>query len=139
MVNHWGEDNYTASVDTIKDMTEEKFLHFKKLETEIIEILKEIRNNYDETLITKVAKLHQEWIKLAWGGNYTKEMHLGVVDFCFQDGSIYELTIIFFVNELIISFIEYYRIIWEITLIEVALFYKHKAAYGKRFKQKSIA
>lgn len=85
VVNHWGEAKYTASVNTIKDMTKEKFLYFKKLETEIIEILKETRNNYDETLITKVAKLHEEWIKLAWGGNYTKEMHLGVVDFYIQD------------------------------------------------------
>lgn len=85
VVNHWGEVKYIASVDAIKGMTEEKFLHFKKLETEIIEILKEIKYNHDEKLITKVAKLHQEWIKLAWGVNYAKEMHLGVVDYYIQD------------------------------------------------------
>lgn len=80
VINHWGEDKYRASVDSIHHMTEKKFLNFKKLESDIIETLKKFKNNHDETLVTKVAGLHQEWIKLAWGVNYTEEMHLEVVN-----------------------------------------------------------
>jgi hypothetical protein len=40
-------------------------------------------NNFITAL--KVARLHQEWIKLAWGVNYTEELHLEVVNLYILD------------------------------------------------------
>jgi DNA anti-recombination protein RmuC len=85
VVSNWGEYKYNASIDSIKSMTVETFQKFQKLESDIIEMLIEIKKNYDETLEKKVAQTHQDWIKLAWGVNYTKKLHLEVSDFYIQD------------------------------------------------------
>lgn len=80
VIDTWGESAYKASINAFKEMTEEQFHSFQNLATQIIETLQEIKKHDVLSLRMKVARLHQSWIQTAWGNQYSKQAHLGVVD-----------------------------------------------------------
>lgn len=85
VIETWGEEAYQASRKAFNHMTEEAFNQFQHLASEIIETLKEVKKRNHASFRIKVAQLHQQWITTAWGGRYSKEAHLGIVDMYLTD------------------------------------------------------
>ena len=85
VVNRWGEEAYQSSRKAFQHMSEEAFYAFQNLAVEIIETLKKIKQKDDPSLRIKVAKDHQTWLKTAWGGRYSSDAHLGIVDMYVAD------------------------------------------------------
>ena len=85
VITRWGSNAYQESKQQFKNLSEAEFNHFQGLAERIIEDLKEIKANpQNESLKKEVAKLHQQWITIAWG-SYDKQIHLNVVDMYLQD------------------------------------------------------
>jgi DNA-binding transcriptional MerR regulator len=85
VITRWGSNAYQESKQQFKNLSEAEFNHFQGLAERIIEVLKEIKANpQNESLKKEVAKLHQQWITIAWG-SYDKQIHLNVVDMYLQD------------------------------------------------------
>lgn len=85
VIDKWGADAYEKSQKHFKNLSQEQFNHFMRLGSDIIETLKKIKERpNDEDLKKQVAKLHQEWITIAWG-HYNKEVHLNVVNMYLED------------------------------------------------------
>lgn len=85
VITRWGSNAYQKSKQQFKNLSEAEFNHFQGLAERIIEVLKEIKANpQNESLKKEVAKLHQQWITIAWG-SYDKQIHLNVVDMYLQD------------------------------------------------------
>jgi len=85
VISTWGDEAYQSSRKAFQNMNEEEYQRFQHLATSIIETLKKIKETNDPSLRIQAAKDHQTWIKIAWGGHYSKEAHLGLVDMYLAD------------------------------------------------------
>ncbi|MCF7930361.1 MAG: MerR family transcriptional regulator [Acholeplasmataceae bacterium] len=78
----WGKSSYEQSRKAFESMSETEFQHFKALGEKIVS---ELKKAYDAQLdymslpMQKVAKLHQEWIQMAWG-RYDADAHYQLVE-----------------------------------------------------------
>jgi DNA-binding transcriptional MerR regulator len=87
VINKWGNDAYETSRKAFKNMTKVAYDAFQDLAKEIIsELLVAFQEGNDpkSTHALSAAKLHQTWIKTAWG-SYNTEAHLNLVDMYVAD------------------------------------------------------
>lgn len=84
VVEKWGNAAYEQSKKHFWNLSPQEFQRFTDLGEEIISSLKQCKANPNDQLKIQVAKLHREWITLAWG-NYNEEAHLNVVDLYIND------------------------------------------------------
>jgi len=86
VVERWGESAYQQSKQTFQSFTKDQFDHFNQLATNLIDSLKKVITDPNNTLLrNQVYQIHKEWLTLAWGGNYQKEVHFDVVEMYVQD------------------------------------------------------
>lgn len=85
VIANWGSEAYEKSRKQFKNMTKEQFKQFNDLSAKIIECLQKMKDDLDdEYLEIEVAKLHKEWISMAWC-SYDRDMHLNIADMYVQD------------------------------------------------------
>lgn len=83
----WGKKAYDQSRKVFESMSESEYQHFKDLGEKI---LSELKKGYDAQLDSKsermqaVARLHQEWIQMAWG-RYDADAHYQLVEMYVAD------------------------------------------------------
>lgn len=87
VIKKWGKDAYETSNKAFKNMSKETYMHFESLTKDIISTLlsafKQGNDPKSETAL-KAAKMHKEWITLAWG-RYDQQIHLNLVDMYLAD------------------------------------------------------
>jgi len=83
----YGEGAVNRSYRHFRNMTEETYQKMVSLEKEIKEVLAQAMKEGDPAgpLAQRAARLHKEWITLAWG-NYSKKAHAGVAQMYVDDG-----------------------------------------------------
>ena len=87
VISRWGHESYEKSRNAFKHMTEKAYNDFQELGQQIIDaLLLTYKEGNDPASLhaQKAAKLHQEWIKTAWG-SYNSDAHLNVVDMYVND------------------------------------------------------
>ena len=83
----WSNDAYMRSKKAFSNMSKDDYTHFRDLENKILLGLKiayneKLKLNAPE--MRKIAKMHQEWITMAWG-TYNEDAHFQLVDLYVQD------------------------------------------------------
>lgn len=82
VIETWGKEAYASSKKAMNQMTEADFKAFMDLGEHIKKELKEASDqnlSYQSDAVQQIAKMHQQWLKTAWG-TYNKEAHLGIVN-----------------------------------------------------------
>ncbi len=75
----FGDEVVNSSNNKLQKMTEEKYNEVTKLDSEIMETLKEAMKTGDpaSNLAQKAAELHHQWLSYYWD-SYSKEAHAGL-------------------------------------------------------------
>ncbi|WP_195267377.1 MerR family transcriptional regulator [Eubacterium sp. 1001713B170207_170306_E7] len=82
----YGDEAVDRSNAQFKEMSPEKYKAFAGLEERILTLLKEVTRlgSIDSPEGEELARLHQQWITLAWG-SYNTETHRGLVHMYTED------------------------------------------------------
>ncbi|MFH1693948.1 MAG: MerR family transcriptional regulator [Bacillota bacterium] len=83
----WGKKAYDQSRNAFEGMSEYEYQHFKQLGEKILSELKKAYDNhldFQSEMMQKIAQLHQEWIRLAWG-RYEANTHYQLVEMYVAD------------------------------------------------------
>ncbi|MBN2300104.1 MAG: MerR family transcriptional regulator [Acholeplasmataceae bacterium] len=86
-IDTWGSEAYIQSKQSFSKMSEKEFSDFMKLGKKINEQLKrasDLNLDYQSRAMDDVARMHQNWITMAWGG-YDAKAHLDLVNIYLKD------------------------------------------------------
>ncbi|MBN3490328.1 MerR family transcriptional regulator [Acholeplasma equirhinis] len=85
VISFWGQKAYEDAKKYFKNMSEEKFNQFNQIQIDLIHTLQHAKENpNDLSLREKAARLHKEWIMIAWG-KYNLEAHHNLVKMYVDD------------------------------------------------------
>lgn len=82
----YGDEAIDRSNAQFKNMSAEKYSEFAGLEEKILDLLKEVTRlgTIDNLEGEEIARLHKQWITLAWG-SYSPDAHRGLVQMYTED------------------------------------------------------
>ncbi|HEX2924965.1 MAG TPA: MerR family transcriptional regulator [Ruminiclostridium sp.] len=82
----YGEETVKQSYDKLKGLSEEQYREMEKLNTEVMETLKQAYKTGDPAggLAQKAADLHRQWLSFSWPA-YSSEAHAGVAQMYVED------------------------------------------------------